>query len=143
MRIKYSQKWSKILLHNRIKDLCKYIPVNKAGVLLKVFCYIKTGHNPDFYFRGHYRYTPIHRVFYSEVKGLKRIPLHIITLKFYPEISDERLLYLLGHEFSHLRDYRKHKGKKHKCSQKRADKFAYKCIGKWQSKTQHDTQEQQ
>ena len=123
MRIKYSQNWTKKLLHNRIKDLCKYIPVNKTGVLIKVFCYTKSGRIPDLCYRGNYRHTAIHGFYENEFKDINKIPTHIITLKFYPEISDEKLLHLLGHEFSHLRDYRKHKGQKHKCSQKRANKF--------------------
>lgn len=136
MKIKYSQKWTKTLLDKRIKKLLKYIPLTTPGVLLKVFCYTRNV-DPDYYFRGHYRYTRVHGLYQNKIK-MPNIPKHIITLKFHPNISNEKLLYFLAHELGHYKDWRKYKGKKYKCAQKRCDKFAYKCIDRMKVLTKQE-----
>lgn len=132
MRIAYSQKWTKEILDTRIKRLLKFIPIATPNVLLKVFCYTNSIHrNPDLYYRGHYRMVAYHGLRLSEIKRFKRIPRHIITIKIFPKISDEKLLYFLAHELGHYRDWRRYRGQRYKCAQKRCDKFAYKCIEKY------------
>lgn len=137
MKITYSQKWTKEIIDNRIRTLLPFIPgIKQAKVWIKVFCYDpKNSYKSKFH--GHYRWIHYHGIFkqeweyYYSLKPKNRFE-HIITLKIHPEISDKNLLYFIAHEFGHLKDWRKYKGKKHKCSQKRCDKFAYKCIEKWE-----------
>lgn len=132
MRIIYSQKWAKERVDEKIRKLLPFIPgIKNSDLLIKVFCYTRN-HS----YRGHYRNMFYHGFWQREwdyFATLKKIPEHHILLKFHPDIRDELLLKFIAHEFGHLRDWRKYKGKKYKCAQKRCDKFAEKCLRKYRA----------
>jgi len=145
MRIIYSQKWAKEKVDLKIRKLLPFVPgIKSADLLVKVFCYTKLRKYTDSEgvvhwfgrnkYSGHYRYLYTHSFWKSECKyfsKLKKVPAHHIMLKFHSDIDDSILLHLIAHEFGHLKDWRKWKGSKYKCAQKRCDKFADKCVKKY------------
>ena len=152
MRIKYSQKWAKEKVDEKIKRLCAFVPgIKTADLLIKVFCYTKIRSYTDNdgivhefgsqKYRGHYRHISYHGFYDNEwdyFDTLKRIPTHHITLKFHPGITDERLLHFIAHEYGHLKDWRKYNGERYKCAQKKCDKFADKCVERFKKSAQQN-----
>ena len=148
MRIKYSQRWAKEKVDNKIKKLLPFVPgIKSADLLIKVFCYTKIRSYTDNdgvvhqfgsqKHRGHYRHIDFHGFWEKErdyFATLKHVPTHHILLKFHPDINDETLLYFIAHEYGHLRDWRKHHGERYRCAQKRCDKFAGRCVEKFKGR---------